>query len=167
MARSNTEFGIDRGPSKLDLMLSLFDTDMGKRTVTFHTPEWIPNLDAYEFTVQIVSARRRNSAATIWEIEGIIELQGEKKRVSICYLSDTSEGRMRIEDNFQTKGIMETPDGNRKARALMIVIQKMMARYQNRHSGDLDEDIFKLFEKAKVVNWAEDHESLVRAIENV
>jgi hypothetical protein len=50
------EFGIDKGPSKHQLMLALFDTDMGKRTVKFHTPTWVHTHGAHEFTVQITSA---------------------------------------------------------------------------------------------------------------
>lgn len=163
-----TEFAIDQGPSKHDLMLSLFDTEMGARIVKFRQARdergqhgfWI-------YDVQILSARRRNPGATIWEIEGITNARGGKDRVSIYYLSDTRKGRMRFEDELRTHGIMETPDDSRRAKALMIVIHKMIARYQNSHSGNLDEEIFKLFEKAKRVHYAEDHKSLTEAIENI
>lgn len=169
MTRKNEEFAIDNGPSKLDLMLSLFDTDMGKRTVKFHTPEWVHTHDAYELTVQITSARRRNPAATIWEIEGIVETpkdyKNESIRVSIYYLSDTREGRMRFEEKLRTHGIMETPDDAKRARALMIIIQKMVAIAQNH--GGLPEDFYVLFEKAKPVSWAKDHKSLADAIKNI
>lgn len=169
MTRKDEEFAIDNGPSKLDLMLSLFDTDMGKRTVKFHTPEWVHTHDAYEFTVQITSARRRNSAATIWEIEGIVETpkdyKNESVRVSIYYLSDTREGRMRFEEELRTHGIMETPDDAKRARSLMIIIQKMVAIAQNH--GGLPEDFYVLFEKAKPVSWAKDHKSLADAIKNI
>lgn len=169
MTRKNEEFAIDNGPSKLDLMLSLFDTDMGKRTVKFHTPEWVHSHDAYGFTVQITSARRRNPAATIWEIEGIVETpkdyKNESVRVSIYYLSDTREGRIRFEEELRTHGIMETPDDAKRARALMIIIQKMVAIAQNH--GGLPEDFYVLFEKAKPVSWAKDHKSLADAIKNI
>lgn len=167
------EFVIDNGPSKLDLMLSLFDTDMGKRTVKFHTPQWVHTHDAYEFTVQITSARRRNPAATIWEIEGIVETpkdyKNESVRVSIYYLSDTREGRMRFEEELRTHGIMETPDDAKRARALMIIIQKMVAIVQNHGQihGHVPEDFYRLFEKAKPINWAKDHKSLADAINNI
>lgn len=169
MTRKNEEFAIDNGPSKLDLMLSLFDTDMGKRTVKFHTPEWVHTHDAYEFTVQITSARRRNPAATIWEIEGIVETPKDYKeesvRVSIYYLSDTREGHMRFEGELRTHGIMETPDDAKRANALMIIIQKMVAIAQNH--GGLPEEFYILFEKAKPINWAKDHKSLTDAIKNI
>lgn len=168
MARQNEEIAIDKGPSKLDLMLSLFDTDMGKRVVNFYQKRdeggqhgfWI-------YDVQIISAKRRNPAATIWEIEGITDTQGEKTRVSIYYLSDTREGRMRFEEELRTHGIMETPDDAKRAKALMIVIDKIIARYQNSHSGNLDEEIFVLFEKAKRLHYAEDRDSLAEAIKNI
>jgi hypothetical protein len=61
-----------------------------------------------------------------------------------------------------------TARGDRKGRALMIIIQKMIATYQNgRHRGNLDEDIFKLFEKAKRVHYAQDDRSLIEAIEDI
>ncbi|MEK7516079.1 MAG: hypothetical protein AAB562_00620 [Patescibacteria group bacterium] len=169
MARQNAEFAIDQGPSKLDLMLSLFDTDMGARTVRFRLVREIGGEDqpGFWYDIQIISVRRRHPSAKIWDIEGITETQGGKKRVSIYYLSDTREGRMRIEEELRTHGVMETPSDARKARTLMIVIQKMIARYRNSHSGNPDEEIFRLFEKAKVVHWAEDHSSLTKAIENI
>ena len=144
---------------------------MAKRMVKFHTPEWVHAHDAYELCVRIVSARRRNAAATIWEIEGVVETPKDYKEenvpVFIYYLSDTREGRLRFEKEPRTHGIMETPDDSKRARALMIVIEKMVATYQNSHPGDLNEVIFKLFEKAKTVNFTEDHKSLAEAIKNI
>lgn len=61
----------------------------------------------------------------------------------------------------------EMSSGVRKAGALMVVISKMIAKYQNCHSGNLDEEIFKLFEKAKRIHHAEDRNSLTKAIENI
>ena len=166
MTRKNEEFAIDNGPSKLELMLSLFDTDMGARNVSFLMAKG-ENQPGFSYDVQIVSARRRHPSAKIWDIEGITQTQGGKKRVSIYYLSDTREGRMRIEEELRTQGIMETPNDSKRARALMIVIHKMIAMYQNSHRGNLNEEIFKLFEKAKTVSFAEDHESLAEAINNI
>lgn len=164
MTRKNEEFAIDNGPSKLDLMLSLFDTDMGARTVSFLTAKG-ENQPGFSYDVQIISARRRHPTATIWDIEGITETQGGKKRVSIYYLSDTREGRMRIENELRTHGIMETPDDAKRARALMIIIQKMVAIAQNH--GGLPEEFYVLFEKAKPINWAKDHKSLADAINHI
>jgi len=53
--------------------------------------------------------------------------------------------------------------GNKKERALMIVMQMMIARYQNIHADNLDEGIFRLFEMAKAVRRAETEEDF-RAI---
>lgn len=165
MARQNAEFAIDQGPSKLDLMLSLFDTEMGVRTLRFRLAEgqWAGNW----YDVQIISARRRHPSAKIWDIEGIAGTQGGKERVSIYYLSDTREGRMRIEDELRTHGIMETPNDARRAKALMTVIGRMITRYRDSHSDNLDEEMFKLFEKAKRVAWAEGRKSLDEAVKNI
>ncbi|MCR4334137.1 MAG: hypothetical protein NUV47_00155 [Patescibacteria group bacterium] len=165
MTFKNEEFVINNGPSKIDLMFSLFDTDMGKRMLEFHTPQWVHTHDANDFKVQITSARRRNPAATIWEIEGITDAQGGKTRVSIYYLSDTREGRMRFEEELRTHGIMETPDDAKRARALMIIIQKMVAIAQ--YHGGLPEEFYVLFEKAKKIKFAEDRDSLTEAVKGI
>ena len=63
MTRKNEEFAIDNGPSKLDLMLSLFDTDMGKRIVKFYQKRDAEGKHGFlVYDVQITSARRRNPA---------------------------------------------------------------------------------------------------------
>jgi hypothetical protein len=49
----------------------------------------------------------------------------------------------------------------------MIVIQKMIAAYQNSHAGNLNESIFVLFEKAKRVRYAADPTSLTEVIEDI
>lgn len=49
----------------------------------------------------------------------------------------------------------EAKPEDKKARLLMIVVERMIARYQNQHAGNLDEEIFKLFETAKKVKFAE------------
>ena len=166
MTRKNEEFAIDNGPSKLDLMLSLFDTDMGKRIVKFYQKRDAEGKHGfYIYDVQITSARRRNPAANIWEIEGITDAQGGKTRVSVYYLSDTREGTLRFEEELRTHGIMETPDDAKTARALMIIIQKMVAIAQNH--GGLPEEFYVLFEKAKPINWAKDHKSLPDAINHI
>jgi hypothetical protein len=168
MTRKNKEFGIDNGPSKFDLMLSLFDTDKGARTVSFLTAKG-ENQPGFSYDVQIISARRRHPTATIWEIEGITETRDGKTRVSIYYLSDTREGRMRFEEELRTHGIMETPDDAKRARALMIIIQKMVAIAQNHGQihGHLPEDFYVLFEKAKRIKFAKDRDSLTEAINEI
>ncbi len=166
----NAESEIIQGPSKMDLMLSLFDTDLALREVAFTTGEKNSSGTVFHgptYRIQITSARRRNPAANTWEIEGITDAQGGKMRVSIYYLSDTREGRMRFKEKLRTHGIMETPDDAKRARALMIVIEKMIVKYQNSHRGNLDEGIFKLYEKAKPIHWAKDHKSLAEAINNI
>ena len=166
MTRKNEESGIHNGPPKLDLMRSLTDTDMGKRIVKFYQKRDAEGKHGFWiYDVQITSARRRNPAANIWEIEGITDAEGGKTRVSIYYLSDTREGRMKFEEDLRTHGIMETPDDAKRARALMIIIQKMVAIAQN--YGGLPEEFYVLFEKAKPINWAKDHKSLAEAINNI
>lgn len=53
---------------------------------------------------------------------------------------------------------------DRKALALMIVIEKIIARYQNQHAGNLDEGIFKLFKIAKSIDFAKSEKDLQSAI---
>ncbi|MEK7659638.1 MAG: hypothetical protein AAB343_00345 [Patescibacteria group bacterium] len=166
MARQNVEFAIVQGPSKLDLMLSLFDTNMGVRTVSFLTAKG-ENQPGFSYNVHIISVRRGHPSAKIWEIEGLTETQNGKKRVLIYYLSDTREGHMRIEENLRTKGIIETPNNSRKAGALLEIIFRMINRYRESHSGNLDEEIFNFFEKAKRVYYAKDRYFLTRAIKNI
>ena len=56
----------------------------------------------------------------------------------------------------ETEQKVSSPSSNDKARALMIVIEKMIARYENFHRDDnpLDEKMFKLFETAKKIDFA-------------
>ena len=163
MAHQQKEFVIDQGPSKLDLMLSLFDTDMGDRTVKFYAEG-----EAFAtvcFEVKIASARSRHPTATIWELEGLAMIKGKITRISIYYLSDTREGRIRIEDELRTHDILTGPDEGRRTGALMNIIHRMVAICQNH--GGLPDEFYKLFEKAKKVKWAEDNNSLNKAIEEI
>ena len=170
MARQGAKFAIDQGPSKLDLMLSLFDTDMGARTVRFQigsTYTAMPGRETNRLDVQIISVRRRHPSAKIWEIEGIVETERGKERISIYYLSDTRKGMMWFEDKLLTHAVWETPDDTKKANAFLEVIFKMIYRYRESHPGNLDEEIFRLFEKAKRVHYAENSDSLDEAIEDI
>jgi len=162
MTRQNKEFDVDRGPSKHELMLSLFDTEMGMRTIRFR----LAGGDNW-YDVQITSARRRHPTATIWGLEGITKTHAGKKRVSIYYLSDTRKGRMRFEDELRTNDPMFSVDEDKRANAFMTIIFKMITMYENRHGDDLNEDLCVLFEKAKRVRHAEDRESLTEAIEAI
>ncbi|MDI6734540.1 MAG: hypothetical protein QMD50_03605 [Patescibacteria group bacterium] len=72
---------------------------------------------------------------------------------------DLEEGKKRMDKE------QEAVVKNNKERALMIVIEKIIARYQNQHVvGDLDEEIFKLFEKAKKIKSAETENEFQLAI---
>ncbi len=172
MVRQNAEFTIDQGPSKLDLMLALFDTDLGERTVRFQIGS-ICKIDPARKTnwleVRIISARRRHPSAKIWDITGITESRGRKERVSIYYLSDTREGRLRFEGVLLYDSILETPkaDETTRANVLWLAIEKLITQYRNSHDGNLDEEMFRLFEKAKAVDRAEDLKSQNAAIENL
>ena len=57
--------------------------------------------------------------------------------------------------------------GSRKSRAFMIVIEKMIARYQNSHRGNTDEEMFKLYERAKRVHYAKNSAQLTEAIRSI
>ncbi len=67
---------------------------------------------------------------------------------------------------FPKRGALGVSE-SKKVTALMIVIGKIIARYQNQHAGNLDEEIFKLFEKAKVIKSAKDDISFQSAIANL
>lgn len=170
MTRKNEEFAIVNGPSKLDLMLSLFDNDMGERTVQFSVgsnPTTGPKGKTNQVEVRISTVQKvLTNSTNIWNLSGFTtDEHGELKRVSIYYMSDRREGVMRFEEELRTHGIMETPDDAKRARALMIIIQKMVAIAQNH--GGLPEDFYALFEKAKPINWAKDHKSLADAIKSI
>ncbi len=51
----------------------------------------------------------------------------------------------------------------KKARALMIVIEKIIALHNNGECN-LDEEIFKLFKMAKSIKWAKNNKELVDAM---
>lgn len=59
---------------------------------------------------------------------------------------------------------MHKVDGEKKARALMIIIEKIIARHQNIHNRCVDEGMFKLFEKAKQINRAKTEDEFQLAI---
>ena len=54
-----------------------------------------------------------------------------------------------------------------KARTLMVIIEMMIARYRKHHHSNLDEEMFRLFEKAKVVNWAQNSCDMNMVIKNI
>jgi len=58
-------------------------------------------------------------------------------------------------------------DDAQRADALMIIIQKMVFAYQRIGNGNMDYQIFQLFKKANLVQYAKYHNSLIEAIENI
>lgn len=66
-------------------------------------------------------------------------------------------------DVYHVSNEMDT----RKARILIDILFKIMQRYWESHHGNLDEEIFVFFEKAKVIYNAQDSSSLTKAIQNV
>lgn len=57
---------------------------------------------------------------------------------------------------------------SKKARALMEVIDRMIQRYRNAHdTGDLDENLFRLFLEAKDIHHAQDVASLEVVVKRV
>lgn len=146
---------IDHGPSKLELMLSLFDTSRGPLVVTFHTT------DGGSHKMWITSAKQTSYDAKQWLLEGTMYDSGET--VAICYSSDTCKGYLQ----FLPGKVSHLPD-SQKATALMVIIHRMIAAYQNYHrGGHLDQSIFTLFEKAKRVESAKDRESFLEAIKDI
>ena len=172
MVHQNAEFAIDQGPSKLDLMLALFDTDLGERIVRFQIVS-IYKVDPARKTnwleVRVISARRRHPSAKIWDITGITESRGRKEQVSIYYLGDTREGRLRFEGVLVRVSVWKTPkaDETLRANGLWLAIEKLITQYRKSDDGNLDEEMFRLFEKAKAVDRAEDLKSQNAAIENL
>jgi len=143
---------ITYGPSKLDLILSLFDTGMGMRTVKFHINGLIKDVSQF-YDVQVISARRQDSGATFWKIEGVIEVQNNKERVLIEYSSIFREGKVRIVGSSQAHSDAD------KATTLMEIMYRIIGMYRDSHGGVLNEEIFKLFEEAKQVHWEKTHVS--------
>lgn len=176
MAHQNEKYEIDKGPSKLDIMLALFDTYMGVRTLQFligSVYKTDPTRKTEWLGIQIISARRHNATATIWEIEGIVNLPNNRKRVSIYYLSDMREGFMRFEDELHTAAWWERPakrtpyNDARRAGALMKILERMFKIARDRYGDSMGGDFFALMEKAKLVHRAEDSDALNAAIENI
>jgi len=161
MVHESSEFDVDRGPSKFVMMLAVLDTDMGERTVRFRVVYLGRD---FWYDTQIVSAKRQDGKAELWDLRGFVITQDGRKPVSIFYNSTLRAGRMRLEDEASTHGVMETPDIARKSQAFMRIMERMISRYRNRHGGNLDQGILQLFEKAKRVHFAEDHKSLNEAI---
>lgn len=162
MARDHEMIEIDDGPGKHEIELSLFDTAMGVRIVQFRNAE-----TRLRYHVAITSVVRRHPAGILWDIGGLALTPAEKKRVSLTYRSDERTGMMRFEKEVGVQGILETPNDSKRVRALMIVIFKMVAEYQNYNVGHLSEKFFKLFEKAKRVDFAKDSRALAEAIEDI
>ena len=46
----------------------------------------------------------------------------------------------------------------------MIVIEKIIARYQNQHADNQDEEMFKLYEKAKSIRLAKSEKDFQDAV---
>ena len=173
MAHQDEMLVIGHGPSKLDLMLSLFDTDMGVRAVRFQVAKYDCdfNLNRAEWLdVRIISARRRHPSAKFWALEGIVQTHSGEKRVSIYYTTDTRKGFVYFEKKLLTSDPWETAEtvsDARKRKALIEIIFRMINRYRESHPGNLDNEMFRLFEKAKRVDYAENENLLTEAIKNI
>ena len=148
---SDGSFDLDNGPSKFDIMLSHYDTNMGIRKVSFRNADTGKSIE-----VAITTATRCDSSATIWSLVGVVATHEGIKRVIIYYLSDTRSGRMRFEKKLFTSGVFVPSEAKKKAGALMEIIFRMVAEYQKYKVGHLSDKFFKLFEKAKRVHYSSD-----------
>ncbi len=167
MAFEIGEYEVFRGPSWANLMLAVFDTQLGVRPVEFGIVRALERGLPDEVVVHLDCAKRLNSEADEWLLTGTLTDQPSSQPVSILYFSRTQYGRMTVTENQEAFDFARAVRSSRKERALMILIQKMAARYQNQHRGNLDEDMFKLFEIAKSVHLAEGSPSLSRAIASI
>jgi hypothetical protein len=63
--------------------------------------------------------------------------------------------------------MFEVPKHQKRAEALMKVIERMISRHKSHNGWNLDEGMFILFEKAKRIHYAEDRKSLADSIMNI
>ena len=89
-------FTVNAGPSKLDLMLALFDSTCDKpRPVTFTVAAWPENAKPSEktqpVTVHINSVQREDGSGESWNIDGRIE-GGPSTSCSIYYSTRSRTG---------------------------------------------------------------------------
>lgn len=108
---------------------------------------------------------------TVGRIKNIIEQNGGPPSVESRAFVGVAEGIDEIKDliknshNIQMVGSRESDFGDKKAKALMIVIEKMFEEYKNRgRSQFYNHQIDELFEKAKVINQAENKTDFQSAI---
>lgn len=68
-----------------------------------------------------------------------------------------------LEQKHEAEAASGKPE-NLKASALMEAIHRIIVLYQRQHAGNLDEDIFRIFERAKTISFAQDDKQLNAAI---
>lgn len=163
MARE--KYKVVNGPGIADLMFAVFDCK--ERALGFEIDRGDPNDHRKNIHYFKIISIRKIKSNKQWEI-----------RCSFCYpltdpdvfvmqyRSDTRKGTM-VSDKT---AITTTSVDDRKECALMIVIEKIVAQYQNfqsEHGYKQDEEFFKLLEKAKGVHFATDAKSLTEAIKQI
>ncbi len=161
--RPGTAYTVINGPSKLTLMLALFDIEMGVREPIFVTQD-SQITKKFRVTISTVTRLRQGDW---WILLGTAVNDDDVCEVKIVYDSDTRHGYLTIMEKGSLFVKDTTPDDNRRARVLMTLIHRIITRYQDRHDGNLDNEIFRQYEFAKRVRDAETEEALTRAIEEL
>ena len=94
----NTDTLIDNGPNKLDLMLSLWDTEVAMREVNFALSIWhgSEEVGLFFLQVQITSIRRDDDAATLFTFEGTCNYSHVAAKASGQYSVKTRKGTLTI-----------------------------------------------------------------------
>lgn len=100
------------------------------------------------------------------KIHNGLDFEDQLKIVLFCLAEGIDEVKDLI--NIQMAGSRTESLGDKKAKALMIVIEKIIGRYQRNIDKAVgcytDEEIFKLFEKAKIISRAENETEFQAAI---
>ena len=163
--RPGTTYTIVNGPSRFDLMLAVFDNKGVDRELVFVTQEQSGARHTHFVTIQEVA---KLSSPDEWKLLGTISWLSEKvPRVTIRYNTQTRQGLLTFLGTDAQKEKPSFSGDNRRERVLMILIQRIIALYQNRHAGNLDEDIFRQFEYAKRVVHSESEKDFLRVLEEL
>lgn len=102
MSTENQEFDIESGPSKFDLMVSLFDNTMCRehRTVEFSVKVRTssPKSSPAKINVQIHGVEREDGSGESWNFTGLIITGGPfNERITGYYATRSRRGYIKIE----------------------------------------------------------------------
>ena len=169
MASQNRRHQIVNGPSWGDMMFSQWHgNSKGRHSVQFRVDwgERIPTVSGNTdlFAVIINGADREDGSGESWIFRGY----AGRDKVSGYYSTRTRKGWIEFVDPLAESRNEETAQrGTRRERALVEIIFRMINAYRERHAGDLDEGMFRLFEKAKAVHYAETDDQLATATKGI